>query len=176
MNYDNNTGYDTYPVDGTYTTYTSSGISSPIIEESKKGRGILGAFLGALLGGIVWTLIGCLGFISGWIAVLIFFLAQAGYKKLSGQEDKFGYIISAVFGLLVIIPATYASYAFQLFKELNEGIRGYFTYWEVLVDMPLFMQRYELWGQFLGNLAIGYVFTGIMAVSMIFGNTKKAGK
>lgn len=163
----------TFDSNTAYTTYANTGATSPVIEESKRGRGILGAFLGALLGGILWGIIGCLGFISGWIAVLIFFLAQLGYKKFSGSEDKFGIVISAVFGLLVIIPATYASYAFSVFKALNEGARAYFTYWEVLADLPLYMDRYDLWGQFLGNLGMGYLLTGVAAVYMFFGSRKK---
>lgn len=154
----------------TYTTYGSGGMTSPIIEENKRGRGVLGA----LLGGILWAVIRCLGYISGWIAALIFIFSQAGYRKLSGKDDKFGIIISVIFGLLVIIPATYFSYGFGLFQSLNEY--GHFTYLEVLGDLPLYMERYELWGEFAGNLAMGYVITGIIAVVMLVGNKGKKAK
>lgn len=149
-----------------YTTYTGTAVTSPIIEESKKGRGFIGALIGALIGGILWTAIGCLGYISGWIAVLIFFLAQFGYKKLAGKMDKFGVIISLVLGLLIIVPATYASYGFSLLTELNEQLDGHFTYMEVLADLPQYMERYGLWGTFWGNLAKGYLFTGVAAIYM----------
>lgn len=109
-----------------------------------------------MLGGLAWTAIGCLGYISGWIAALIFVLARAGYKKMGGKEDFFGTVISAVFGLLVIIPATYASYAFNFFKAVNEGVNSHFNYFEVLRDMPVYMERYDLWGQFGMNLVKGY--------------------
>lgn len=147
-------------------------MGSPIIEENNRWKGVIGALLGALLGGLAWTAIGCLGYISGWIAALIFVLAQAGYKKMSGKEDFFGTVISAVFGLLVIIPATYASYAFNFFKAVNEGVNSHFNYFEVLRDMPVYMERYDLWGQFGMNLVKGYIFTIIIAVCMIAGNGK----
>lgn len=155
-----------------YTTYTAQGVaSSPIIEQNHRGRGIIGALLGAIAGGIIWTIIGCLGYVSGWIAALIFLLAQWGYKKLAGKEDSFGIIISVILGLLIIIPATYASYGFSVWQELNEI--GNFSYWEVLMDLPMYMNRYDLWGYFLGNLGLGYLFTGIIAISMLFGGRKK---
>lgn len=162
-----------------YTTYTGTTVVSPIIEDSKKGIGFVGALIGALIGGAIWTAIGCLGFISGWIAILIFFLAQFGYKKLAGKTDKFGVIISLVLGLFIIIPATYASYGFSFYKELNDAFSNRFTYWEVLADLPHYMSRYDSWGNFLGNLGKGYLFTGVAAVYMsssAFGNKAKAGK
>ena len=153
-----------------YTTYTGTGSTSPVIENRNKGMGVVGAILGALLGGVLWTIIGCLGYVSGWITIFIFFFAQFGYNKLSGapkgaETDKFGVIISAVMGLLVIIPATYVSYGFALWKDLNTV--GSFPFMEVLRDMPFYMDRYELWGEFGRNLALGYLFTGIAAVYML---------
>ena len=58
-------------------------------------------------------------------------------------------------------------------KELSEGLKGHFTYWEVLVDLPMYMERYDLWGNFLGNLAQGYIFTIIVAIFFIAGAVKK---
>lgn len=168
-----------YSTDGTFTTYTGTGSTSPIIQEKKRGMGVLGAVLGALAGGVIWTIIGCLGYISGWIAVLIFVLAQAGYNKLSGTPkgadvDKFGVIISAVLGLLIIIPADYVSYSYAVYKALNE--MGNFPFFEVLRDMPFYMERYELWGEFGANLAMGYLFTGIAAIYMLCASLGKKGK
>lgn len=148
-----------------YANYTGT-VTSPVIEESKKGRGVLGALLGALVGGIAWTAIGCLGYISGWIAILIFFLAQFGYRKLAGKLDKFGVVISLIFGLLMIVPATYVAYAFSICNQLNEAFDGGFTYMEIIFNLPQYMDRYELWGEFAGNLGLGYVFTGVAAFFM----------
>lgn len=166
-------------VNETYTTYTGTGSTSPIIQEKKRGMGVLGAVLGALAGGIIWTIIGCLGYISGWIAILIFVLAQAGYNKFSGTPkgadvDKFGVIISVVLGLFIIIPANYVSYSYVVYKALNEY--GNFPFFEVLRDMPVYMERYELWGEFGANLGMGYLFTGIAAIYMLFASLGKKGK
>ncbi|MGN1147531.1 MAG: hypothetical protein ACI4TB_03860, partial [Lachnospiraceae bacterium] len=146
---------------------------SPVIEKNNRWKGVIGALIGAILGGLVWTAIGCLGYISGWVSVLIFFLAQAGYKKLNGKEDTFGVVISVVFGLLIIIPATYASYGFSVFQALNEGAHSHFNYFDVLLDLPMYMNRYELWGQFATNLFMGYAFTVVFGVFALLGKRKK---
>lgn len=163
-NADNMYNTGSYETQSQYTTYTGTTINSPIIEESKKGIGFVGALIGAIIGGIIWTIIGCFGFISGWIAVLIFFLAQFGYQKLAGKLDKFGVIVSLVLGLLIIIPATYASYGYLFYKDLNDAFSNRFTYWEVIADLPLYMERYESWGRFFGNLGLGFLFTGVAAI------------
>ena len=182
-NYNNNTNYNNtnnttdsaninYGYGMNYSTNTAaSNISSPVIEESHRGRGVIGALLGALVGGVLWTLIGCAGYVSGWIAALIFVLAQWGYKKFAGKEDAFGVIISVVFGLIVILPATWIANGYYVFEELSK--RGNFTFLEVLADLPMYMERYELWGQFGQNLAIGYLFTIVMAIAVFAGRLKK---
>lgn len=162
-------------VNGQYASgsqYGGTNIGSPVIESDRKGLGILGAALGALAGGVIWTIIGCLGFVSGWIAALIFFLARWGYKLLSKKQDTFGNVISVVFGLIVIFPATWAAYAFSVWKALNEGIVGHFSYMEVVFDLGMYMDRYDLWGDLGTNLAMGYGFTILIAVFYLIGNRR----
>lgn len=164
-----------YAQNGQYasgTQYGGANIGSPVIESSRRGLGILGAALGALAGGVIWTLIGILGFVSGWISVLIFFLARFGYKLLSKTQDTFGNVISVVFGLIVIFPATWASYAYSVWKALNDGIVGHFSYGEVLLDLGMYMDRYDLWGDLIANLAMGYGFTILVAVFYLIGNRR----
>lgn len=182
--YAQNEPYAQYPYGSSYTQYTENGqyasgsqygganIGSPVIENTNRGLGILGAALGALAGGVIWTIIGILGFVSGWIAVLIFFLARWGYKLLSKTQDTFGNVISVVFGLIVIFPATWAAYAYSVWKALNDGIVGHFSYGEVLLDLGMYMERYDLWGNLAANLAMGYGFTILVAIFYLIGNRR----
>lgn len=145
-------------------------ITSPIIEKKNRGMGVLGAALGALLGGVLWTLVSCAGYISGWISVLIFLLAQGGYAKFSGAKkgeaaDTFGVVISVIFGLLIIIPANYVAYGYAVYKKIGGG----FSFAEVLRDLLMYMDRYELWSDFLANLGLSYLFTGFVAVMVLVG-------
>lgn len=171
-----NTGYttDTYNMGYANANGMNTGYApSPVIEQSHRMRGILGALGGALLGGVAWTLIGCLGYVSGYIAILIFILANGGYKLLGKKSDTFGVVISVIFGLITIIPATYCSFAFNVLKALKENLAGHFTYGEVLMDLPMYMDRYDWWGDFFGNLAQGYIFTIVVAIFFIVDAVKK---
>lgn len=170
--YDPNAGYNTTydPTYNTtyntgYTTYQQQNGNQPIIKEISKAKGLLGAVIGALLGGAIWVIIGCLGFVSGWVAIAIFLLAQFGYKKMNkGEIDTFGVIISVILGLVTILPATWCVCAVQAYKVLSENAPGHFSFFEVLGDLPLYMDRYDWWKTFYSNLAMGYLFTGIAAI------------
>ncbi len=142
-----------------------------------KVKGLIGAIGGALLGGAIWIGIGCLGFVSGWIAILIFLLAQGGYKLMNkGEIDRFGSIISVILGLVIILPATWCISGFQVFSALNKNAPGHFSYFEVLGDLRLYMDRYDLWSSFYSNLAMGYLFTGVAAIYVGIGALSSRGK
>lgn len=159
-----NTTYDTTYNTG-YTTYQQQNGNQPVIKEISKAKGLLGAVIGALLGGAIWILVGCLGFVSGWVAIAIFLLAQFGYKKMNkGEIDTFGVIVSVILGLVTILPATWCVCAVQAYKVLSENAPGHFSFFEVLGDLPLYMDRYDWWKTFYSNLAMGYLFTGIAAI------------
>ncbi|MBD5538198.1 MAG: hypothetical protein HDQ99_21650 [Lachnospiraceae bacterium] len=166
--YDANAGYNTTyntTYNTGYTTYQQQNGNQPVIKEVSKVKGLIGALGGALLGGAIWIGIGCLGFVSGWIAILIFLLAQGGYKLMNkGEIDRFGSIISVILGLVIIFPATWCISGFQVFSALNKNAPGHFSYFEVLGDLRLYMDRYDLWSTFYSNLAMGYLFTGIAAI------------
>lgn len=175
-NVDNNANYTAgnYNMGYANTNGMNTGYAtSPVIEKPHRMRGVLGALGGALLGGVVWTVIGCLGYVSGYIAILIFILANGGYKLLSKKSDTFGVIVSVIFGLITIIPATYCSFAYNVQKALEEGLSGKFSYGEVLMDLPMYMDRYDWWGDFWGNLAQGYIFTIVVAIFFIADAVKK---
>lgn len=151
--------------------------NQPIIEENHRMRGALGALGGALTGGLIWMLIGCLGYMSGWIAVLGFMLANGGYTLFNKKKsDIFGVVISFIFGLAVIAPATYGSFAFQVLQALKEGLSGRFSYGEVLVDLPLYMSRYDWWGDFWMSMLKGYIFTIIVGIGFLADGISKQKK
>lgn len=177
--YSQNTANTQYPYGSPYNQYTAgsqyggSNVGSPIIETGNRPLGVLGAALGAIAGGVIWTLIGILGFVSGWISVLIFFMARFGYKLLGKVQDTFGNVISVIFGLIVIFPATWAAYAYSVWKALNETVSiGHFSYMEVVTDLAFYMERHDLWGNFAANLAMGYGFTVLVAIFYLIGNRR----
>lgn len=162
--------------DSTYQGASYGAGNMPVIQPINKGMGVLGAALGAAIGGVAWCLVGMLGYVSAWLAVLIFFLAISLYKKFSGTpngEDAgvFGSSISAVLGILVILPADYICYTWRVWRALNEG-RHKFPFLEVLGDMPLYMERYDLWGGFFSDLVLSLFIMAVGAVFIICGALK----
>lgn len=148
-------------------------MGSPIVREYHTGRGILGAFLGAALGGLLWTIVNVLGFISGWIGILIIFFAYVGYKVLSHKEDTFGMVISFVFALFIVIPATYLAWGWTFYQVMNESIGGYTSLVRAMTEMPAYMSANGIWGDFLGEIGMGYLFMIIAGVIWLSSSRKK---
>lgn len=163
------------PYDYTYVSQNTGAAASytvPYTEPEKGSRvlGILGAVAGALLGGLIWAVVGAFGLISGWIGLLIVVMAIKGYQLLSKREDdKFGTVISVILGLLVIAPATYLSGAWSYYRELNKVIPGYISFWEAVAKMPEYLSEYNEWGTLLQNMLMGYVFAGIASIYFVIG-------
>ena len=145
----------------------------PIVE--KKGSialGIIGAFMGALLGGLLWTIAHLLGFISGWIGILIVAFAYGGYKILSKREDRFGFVISTLFGFVMIFAATYFSWGWIYYQMLNENVSGYTTLVRALVELPNFLESIDGWGEFIEELVMGYFFMILSCSYWMIANSK----
>lgn len=144
---------------------TAEAVNGPIIQESRVGLGILGAFLGALLGGLLWTLVGALGYVSGWVGILIVILSNMGYGIMARKKDKIGLVVSIIFSVIIVIPATYLYYGWSYYRAMNEAIAGYTTLTRALLELPAYLTNYDGWTDFAGDLLIGYVF---MVVSWIY--------
>lgn len=150
--------------------------NSPFVQETHTGLGILGALLGAMLGGLLWTIVGVLGYIHGLIGILIIIFALKGYEILARKSDVFGMVISIIFGLLVIIPATYLFYGWDYYCMLNEHVSGYTNLWRALTEMPAFLTQNDAWGDFIADVGQGYLWLIVAAVlnfASLFSNKKK---
>lgn len=154
---------------------TNAYMGNPIVEENRRWLGILGAVGGALIGGAAWVLVGYLGYIVGWIAVLIYFLAVTGYKKLGRKEDTFGYAFSGILVLVVVTLATYLYFALWITSELKDLGRNV-TFSRVLHNMKWFMNNYDLWGDFIENLVLGYLFSIAATVGMLVSHIRDVKK
>lgn len=157
---------------GYVSTQPSGNMGNPVIQENRRMLGIIGAIGGALIGGAAWVLVGYLGYIVGWIAVLIYFLAVTGYKKLGKKEDTFGYVFCGILVLVVVTIATYLYFGLWLTSELND-IGKNVTVARVFGNMKWFMHNYDLWGDFVKNLVMGYLFSIAATVGMLVSHIKE---
>ena len=149
--------------------------NEPIIQETHKGLGVLGAVIGVLLGGLLWVIVGILGYVSGWIGILIIIFGNFGYTFLSKSKDTFGKVISFILGVLIIIPATYITYVWGYYQSANEYILGYVTLARAFKELPSFLTKYDEWGIFIRDISQGYLFlvvAGIFYLGASFKNKK----
>lgn len=133
--------------------------------------GIVGAILGAAIGGIAWIAIGKLGYIAGLAGYLMMYLAIRGYRKLSGFLDKKGQIISLVIALLMIFFANYLSFALDYCKYYSSGSYSIGNIVNAFIKIPNFLTVTDGWRDFLLNLAIGYglsIWSGYNIIRSIF--------
>ncbi len=151
--------------------------AGPVVQESHTGRGVLGALLGALIGGLLWTVVEALGYVSGWIGALIIFMSYKGYEMFARKKGTLGVVLALIFGILVIIPATYLSYGWIYYCNVNESVSGYITLARALLELPSFMTAVEGWSSFIGDLIIGYMVMILVGIMMFagrfFGKNKK---
>lgn len=137
------------------------------------GLGIVGALIGALLGGAIWFLVGYVGYIAGIVGFLIIYLSAMGFKKGAKVLTKGGAVFTIVISMLTILAANYALYAWQF----AQAYEGRFTFVECLGQLPGWLKtNSEVFGGFIKDICIGYVFTllaGFSTVKNMFGKKTK---
>jgi len=143
------------------------------VHKTYKGRGILGAFLGALLGAILWAAVGALGYISGWIGVLMVLFATTGYKLFAKEESKLGTVLAVVFSLILVLPATYFAGVWVFYQELNKSMAEYITLGRAFQGFSTYLTKYDAWGDMIYNIAMGYIFMLVAGGYSISGMNKR---
>ncbi|MBQ4563034.1 MAG: hypothetical protein IJA58_00975, partial [Lachnospiraceae bacterium] len=74
------------------------------------GLGIVGALIGALIGGVLWVVIGKMGYIAGIAGFVIIYLAAMGFKKGAKVLTRSGAVIAVIISALMIFAANYMLY------------------------------------------------------------------
>ena len=93
-------------------------------------KGTLGAFVGALLGGMVWIIVGLFGYVVAMVAFLISFLGSYGYDLMKAKKNKIKLLIVSIF---VIILSTLILYiivcgsfnGFVNFLATSDGLKEF---------------------------------------------------
>ncbi len=121
--------------------------------------GIIGAIIGAALGGIIWIAIGEFGFIAGLAGYLMMLFSIKGYQILSGFLDKKGQIISLIIAFVMIFVANYMSYALSYLDYFYDSTYSYSNIVASIKEVPEFLQLDDIKGSFLRDLGIGYLLS-----------------
>ncbi len=143
-------------------------------EGSRKSNvlfGIVGALAGAAIGGVIWIVIGELGFIAGLAGFFMMTLAIKGYRMLSGYLDKKGQIIALVIALFMIFVSNYLLYALEYCKGYYDSNYSLSNIIASIKALPDFLKIEEVRLSFFKDLAIGYllsIWSGFRIIKSVF--------
>lgn len=158
----NNMQYNPY-----HSTVTSqmNGAFGEVSSSGNTALGMVGMIVGALLGGVLWVLIGQLGYIVGWVGVFMIFASLKGYELLGKKKaDKKIVIIALILGLVVILFADVMTYALKFHNEIGGGL----SIWECveeIIEVIKVSSKAKVY--FIRDLAMGYIFTIIASFAFL---------
>ena len=132
-------------------------------------KGILGAFLGALIGSIPWVLIYMFGYLASIGGIIIGMGAVFGYKKLSGRVGAACVVSAVVFAALMVPLACYAGEAAILLKEFIAGNMEPFRMSDFGWLFRAVTSLAEWREGFRQNVLMGYLYAAIGLFGYLFG-------
>lgn len=155
-----------YGIETSFSATGTSGGEDPVIgTKNKLLLGVLGAIIGATLGGILWVFLGLLGYISGLAGLVMIFLAIGGYSLLSGNLDLKGKIISVTIAILMVFVANYTKYVFGICRSNNSW--SFTDIFDAFRSLPALLTATDYWGRFLADTALGYLLIIVASIFML---------
>lgn len=127
-------------------------------QKSNLLTGLVGAFIGSLLGGALWILIYKLGYIAGVAGLVTGVCALKGYEMLGGHVDRKGVVGCVVIMLITIFFANKISWTWEAYDALQSS--GW-TFTECFQYLGYILEESDLTGSYYGDLIIGYILTGV---------------
>ena len=147
----------------TTTTYTNPEV--PEKEKSNMIAGLVGAFLGSLIGCALWVGIYKLGYIAGIAGAVTGICAFKGYEILGKRLDVKGVIASVIIMFVMIFFANKLSWAWEIYDVYKlDGI----TFGQAFQSADEIIAYSELTATYYKDLAIGYVLTLVCSYKIIF--------
>lgn len=134
-------------------------------KKTSLGKGILGAVIGAALGGVVWVLIYRVGYIAAVGGLALVFGALKGYELLGGRLDKKGAAASVAVSVLMMFAAMMVSYGWELYDiYAADG----FTFLDCVMAAPTAVFHFpDVGASFAMECVIGLLFIGLGGFSTI---------
>lgn len=111
-------------------------------KQSSRLLGVLGALLGAVMGGLLWTVVGTLSsykFLNFWVGLILYFLSYSIYGFWRQREELTRYIAALVCSLLSMAAATYMQWTWIYYSDVNGGVFGYIPLERVLRELPSYV-------------------------------------
>ena len=148
---------------GTAVTKTENPAELP--KKERVGLGILGALIGALLGGVSIVLFSRMGYVAALSGVLMAFATLKGYELLAWKLSKKGIVISVVLMVLVTFASSVVNLGLEVYDQVKE-FAG--TVMDSLVLRPeLAAEGYLDFGGYFSSLGMLFLFIAIGAFAII---------
>ena len=145
----------------------------PVSEEKENViAGIVGAFLFALAGGVIWFVIYQLGILSAISGLITVVLANIGYRTFAKTTSLKGVIISSIISVLVIVIAWYMALSYDVFQAFKQwyadGEVDYtVTFPQAVRGAYIFLQDSEIAAGYIKDLVIGVILCIVGAFSFV---------
>ncbi len=179
------TKYNQYDINGAHHYLCNSCVATvdktlKITQEKIRAQksnivlGIIGAILGAMIGGVAWVLVRKAGYIASIVGVITIVCALKGYELLGKHLNRLGVIISSVVSVAMIYFANRISYAWMFYEEMKE-YGGSYSFFEAYSDVITVLKLGENMGPYYQDLIVGLLFTGVGAIGIIIAAFKESG-
>lgn len=151
--------------DSCANTYTAKAAEIKQQEEQKRENligGVVGAFLGSLLGAICIILISRLGYVSAISGLVMGVCVLKGYEMLGGKLTNRGAVISCIIMAVMVYVANYIDWGIIIAKEFNIGLFN-----GIGLVAPALNEGVIAMGDYIFNLILLYLFTALGAIPSI---------
>lgn len=155
--------------------YSSAAVSIPEKVSSNVIPGIVGAFLGSLVGVAMWIVVYNLGYIAGLSGAVMVICSMMAYKKFGKCLDLKGIIICVVLCIGMIYISQRLSLSIELYKEFNDyGYDvGFFDCYKNMFDV---LDAADNKSAFWGDLGMGYALFALASTSYIVSTIRNRSK
>ena len=135
--------------------------------------GIVGAFLFALVGGLLYFLVYQTGFIAGICGLITVVLSYLGYQLFSGRKGSSkGVIFSVIMSVIVIAAAEYTCLAYIIYNEFESVY--HINFFDAMRVTPAFLKQGEILGEVIRDLLIAYALGAVASFGTIKTNLAAA--
>jgi Zn finger protein HypA/HybF involved in hydrogenase expression len=123
-------------------------------------QGLAGAILGAIVGSLLWTVIGALGYIASLAGLAIAFTSYWGYTKFGGPKTKASVAIiigTTLLGVLIGVVNVVVLSWFDAYQSADYSV----TLWNIYYVLPDIFSIEEEVQAALSDSALGILFAAI---------------
>lgn len=134
--------------------------------------GIVGAFLFALAGGVLWFVLYLVGFMASISGLVAAVCAIKGYSVFAKKESTKGIIIAVVIALVVMVIAWYCGLSYDIVQAYkiwfeNGEIDYTITFFDAVRNAHLFLADPEIGVGYFVDLAITILLCAVGAGSYV---------